>query len=526
MKGALALLVLGMHLAVPEAVHARVERFAVLIGNDLGQPQDAPLRYASSDAARMYEVLRDLGAFEPFNMVLLRNENTTTVHRTLLSINERVREAVERPDTDVMLLVYYSGHADAQDLHLGNSKLPVHELAQMVRGSAAKFRLVVLDACRSGSLTRVKGGVVTDPFALPDDRLPGDGLAYLTSSAVNEDAQESDALRGSFFTHALVSGLLGAADQNGDGAVVLDEAYRYAYDATRRATSRTLAGTQHPSFRYDFRGSGDVVLTRPAAHWRERARVRVPAGIAFMIMREHAEGAVVGELSAEAVRRELSLRPGRYFIRGRGSDVLFEGTVSATAGEAVAVDVDAMERIEYAQLVRKGERRSGVAHGPEVGFRVRSALPNEDRACIGGLVGYAMQLEHFGARLRASICHGGFDNARVAAGSTAMDLELQMLRLWDPAWARDLALELGLAGGAALWSQRFDTRGDAPARQTVAPFLGIVAGVGVDLGAGVQLTAQAGAETHFMRVQTQEWREPESEVGFALRSTLQLAKYF
>jgi hypothetical protein len=333
-------------------------------------------------------------------------------------------------------------------------------------------------------------------------------------------------LRGSFFTHALISGLLGAADQDGDGAVVLDEAYRYSYDATRRATSRTLAGTQHPSFRYDFRGSGDVVLTRPAAHWRERARLRVPAGIAFMIMADHAEGEVVGELSAEAGRRELSLRPGRYFIRGRGSDVLLEGTVSAKAGELVAVDVDAMERIEYARLVRKGARRSGIAHGPELGLRVRSALPNEDRACLGALLGYAVQLEQLGARLRASACRGGFDNTMLEAGSNAVDLELQVARLWDPEWARALALELGLSGGATLWSQRFDTVGDAPARHSITPFLGIVAGVGLDLGSGVQLTAQAGAETHFIRVQTQEWREPESEIGFALRSTLQLAKYF
>ena len=526
MKWPQALIVLGMVLLVPGAARARVERFAVLIGNDLGHAEDAPLRYASTDAVRMYEVLRELGGFEPFNMVLLRNESAATVRSTLLTINERVRAAVERPDTEVMLLVYYSGHADAEDLHLGNGELPVHELAQMVRGSAAKFRLVVLDACRSGALTRIKGGRVTDPFALPDERIPGDGLAYLTSSAVHEDAQESDTLRGSFFTHALISGLLGAADQNGDGAVVLDEAYRYAYDATRRATSRTLAGTQHPSFRYDLRGSGDVVLTRPAAHWRERARLRVPAGIAFMIMLDHAEGVVVGELSAETGGRELSLRPGRYFLRGRGSDVLLEGTVSAKAGELVTVNIDTMDRIEYARLVRKGERLSGVAHGPELGMRVRTALANEDRPCLGALLGYAVQLEHFALRLRASGCRGGFDNAVLEAGSTALDLELQVTRLWDPAWAKVLAFELGLSGGSTLWSQRFDTPGVAPSRRSLTPFLGIVAGVALELGAGVQLGAQAAAETHFLRVQTQDWREPRSEVGFALRSTLQLAKYF
>ena len=42
--------------------------------------------------------------------------------------------------------------------------------------------------------------------------LAGEGVVFLTSSSANEDAHESDTLKGSFFTHYLVSGMLGAAD--------------------------------------------------------------------------------------------------------------------------------------------------------------------------------------------------------------------------------------------------------------------------------------------------------------------------
>lgn len=51
-----------------------------------------------------------------------------------------------------------------------------------------------------------------------------------------------------FFTHAFVSGLLGVADSDRDGAVSLEEAYRHAYDATLRATSRTFAVRRTPRF--------------------------------------------------------------------------------------------------------------------------------------------------------------------------------------------------------------------------------------------------------------------------------------
>ncbi|WP_437303308.1 hypothetical protein [Sorangium sp. So ce388] len=85
----------------------------------------------------------------------------------------------------------------------------------------------------------------------------------MTASSVNEEAQESDALGGSFFTHYLTSGLMGAADDDRNEVVTLDEAYRHVSEATIRATSQTLAGTQHPTLRYKLRGQGKLALTVP-----------------------------------------------------------------------------------------------------------------------------------------------------------------------------------------------------------------------------------------------------------------------
>src|SRR5258707_13812159 len=103
----------------------------------------------------------------------------------------------------------------------------------MVRGSSATFRILVSDACRSGALTRVKGGQRAPPFPIgTGEQLSGEGVVFLTGSSANEDAQESDELRGSFFTHAFNSGLLGAADTAGGGRVTLEEACRCAPAAT------------------------------------------------------------------------------------------------------------------------------------------------------------------------------------------------------------------------------------------------------------------------------------------------------
>jgi uncharacterized caspase-like protein len=140
-----------------------VRRYAVVIGNNVGDRDDVELRYAETDAARMSEVLRALGNFAPEATILLQGESADTVQQTLIRINDEIRRTT-RPDEQSLLLVYYSGHADAERLHLGRTGLELKRLEQLVRGSSAALRVLVVDACRSGALTRVKGGVAAPPF--------------------------------------------------------------------------------------------------------------------------------------------------------------------------------------------------------------------------------------------------------------------------------------------------------------------------------------------------------------------------
>jgi hypothetical protein len=516
-------LVFAFWLVLSSTAQASVERFAVVIGNDHGLPQDAELKYAESDATRVFEVLRDLGGFQPANMVLLRAEDAETVQRTLITVNDRIRSAVSLPDGQALLFIYYSGHADADALHLGATRLPVTQLAQLARGSAANFRLVVLDACRSGALTRVKGGKIRRSFELPHERMPEDGMAFLTATAVNEDAQESDALHASFFTHALVSGLLGAADRDTNGEVALDEAYSYAYEQTVRATSRTWNGTQHPAFRYDFRGQGSVVLTRPEAYAAQRARVSLPAGFEVLLLRDSADGPVVAEVAEQARQRSLSLRPGRYFVRVRGEHVLYEGSLSAPAGAALRVDVAQLQRIEYARLVRKGEGAARWSHALELGARVRGAMQNAETPCLGAFLGYGFDTKPLGVRARLGACTSSFDNVYLAATTRAYDLDVRVYHAWD---LSVFALELGLGGGASVFTQDFESQGRAEDRATIVPFVALGTGAIVDLWQGFYLGLDLAAETHFMRLRRDAANPIEQSAQFALRGSLSAGRHF
>ncbi len=511
LREALTATALAALAALPVPAAAQVDRFAVVVGNDLGQAPDLPLHWAETDAARLADVLQEVGGVRPENLVLLRGKDAAAVRRALIAVNERIRDSGRQ----TVLVVYYSGHADATGLHLGGSTLDLPELEQLVRGSAAGFRVLVLDACRSGALTRVKGGTPIPPFELRvSEKLPGEGAVFLASSSASEDSQESDELKGSFFTHALVSGLLGAADANGDGVVTLEEAYRHAYEATVRSSSRTLAGLQHPTFRYDVRGQGDVVLATLGQDDRSRAWVEFPAARTWLVLRGSADGPVVGEIGREDRVRRLSLRPGTYFVRGRGAAELLEGKVPAAAGAAITVDPAQLERTTYARLVRKGGGEvTTSAYALEVEGRFRTALASEGAPCPGLATGATMALRPVNLQARIGFCQTRF--ARVLrTTATAVDFEVGATRAWD--WRRT-TFELGIVAGAAYLRQDFRTAGRAPPLESVGFQLAPVVSASRDLGDRVYAYASIAGATYVYPVPHYESHTTRLEPSFTVR---------
>jgi hypothetical protein len=475
---------------------AAIERFAILAGNDSGARDEPNLRFAEADAEKLGQALIDVGDFPPENVLVLKGRDAAALRRAIIALNDRIRARTETPGVEPLLLVYFSGHADTRSIHLGDSALELSEIEQLVRGSAAKFRLLILDACRSGSLTQVKGGTVIDPFPIKiADRLEGEGVVFLTSSAASEDAQESDELKGSFFTHYFVSALLGAADENHDGRVGLREAYGFTYESTLRASSRTLAGVQHPTFRFEMQGKSDLVLSEPY-RGEDRAMLELPSDRPFLVLADGSEGAVIAEIGSETGVRRLGLRPGRYFLRSRGRDHLLEGTVALGRGQRKKIAEEELERIAYARLVRKGGSTIDLVHGAEIAYRVRQGLYDRDRPCHGAIGSFGLDLESLSVALRAGACRGGFENNALAATTTEISFELGTSHAWD---LPPFAIDLGLDAGLSLIGQSFETRGRAPDRWSLAPTLAAGASGEIDLGSGFFFSAEMGAALYLVQ---------------------------
>jgi hypothetical protein len=487
---------------------AAVERYAVLIGNNRGGSDEPALRYAEADAERMYELLRDVSGFRVEDMVLAKGEEAPAIERILINVNARVRSGVARPGTDVLLFVYYSGHADASALHLGKTTLDLTLIEQLVGSSAASFRVLVVDACRSGAITRVKGGRPGPPFLEMTDRLDSQGAVFLTSSSMNEDAQESDELRGSFFSHYFRSALLGAGDDDRDGRVTLEEAYRYAYQFTLNATSRTWAGSQHPTYRYQLHGQGRIVLSEPGARRPTRATLVFAEGRDYLVMRENADGVVVGEVGSGSRARTLSVAPGRYFVRARAPDHLLEGKVDVGASQTVAVDDRDLRRFEYARLVRKGIGPAETAHVVEAGHFMHTPLSNAATFCQGAFAGYSAVFSALTLGARLTACQSAFANETLDATVTELGLELRGAYVYD---LPVVSFEIGASVGGAFLMQRFSTVGRAPSRESGAAELGLGAAAAIDLYRNLGLFIEEQAQTYLYSQQ----RSPTAERSFA-----------
>jgi hypothetical protein len=341
------------------AVRARAEtlhRFAVVAGNDSGGSDTRPLLYAGADASKVYDILTRLGGVRAEDANLIVDGGASDVLGALAKVEKQAADAA-RHGEHTAIFFYYSGHAKDGALRLGESRLPIDTLKGLIAAAPVDVRIVILDSCRSGVLTRSKGARKAPAFAIESES-PRDakGMVILTSSASDEDSQESDAIGGSYFSHHLASGLLGGADRSGDGQVTLFEAYAYAYDRTVADTADSAAGAQHPTFSYDLAGNGDLVLTDVATrHEGVYIPRQAPGGVYFLVDRQ---GFVAAEINkGEGIDRRVALAPGRYRVKRRLPDRLRVGEVDVPRGSLVTLEENSLRDAPFSADPVKGAGR-------------------------------------------------------------------------------------------------------------------------------------------------------------------------
>lgn len=463
------------------AQEACAARFALLIGNDVGLPHEERLHYAEADAVRLGDILSRLGDFTPSATVVLRARRADDVRAALADLAARMRAT----PGDHVALVFYSGHADSQALHLAGSSFPLSELAEIITALPATARVLILDACQAGALTRAKGGhpgPASFEMVLGGGSPPA-GVAILAASTGSEMAQESDRLAGSVFTHFLTLALAGLADRDHDGAVSLGEAFDYVSQRTLSATVGTATGPQHPTFRLDMAGREALVLTRPAAAATGYGRLHLDVPGWYFVTRED------GSLAAEVASRggeTLALASGSYEVSRRDRSHLEVAQIMVDDGAATAFARAQRHRVPFGTMVRKGtDAGRPLAITASAAASARTSVADLG-AVLGADLSARVDLSQVSFELRLGFGHASHRGARLASALWETSARAAALRFYDPPARGWLAptLGVGIEAGAAHLAQTLD---EGQQQEAWSAVFGPVAVVEQPIGASVVL---------------------------------------
>lgn len=434
-----------------------LKRYAIVVGSNNGGADRVKLRYAVSDARSVMDVLRKLGGVDSDSSILLFEPRKERLLESIAQIRGRVADA-KKTFSRVELIFYYSGHSDEEGIIPGGEKIYYRDIKQAVINVPADVRIAILDSCSSGAFTSIKGGKMRSPF-LVDRSHSMKGFAFMTSSSSDEASQESDRIKGSFFTHFLLIGLRGAADQAGDGKITLNEAYQYAYTETLARTEKTLRGPQHPNYHIMMSGAGDVILTEIR---KSSSTLTISKPIYGTLFLRDKKKSLVAELNKGAGRTvTLGLESGTYTVVNERDGKLYEAKVSLPSGGGQTLTYNGFAVVDRESTRSRGDGAADQADGGEAADAARQEKTGT-AVQAGGYVDSIVRISIYGG---GGIWQGGVaDKERRHTNSFKPYLTVAYLRPMDNSmltWFLNVGPELDIMVPAVKITghRKFDLRG-------------------------------------------------------------------
>jgi hypothetical protein len=229
-----------------------VRIWAVVVG--IATYQHMPsLKFTDDDAYQFYAFLKspEGGALTDDQVRILVDDNATRDN-----ILTAMRSTFLKADENDVVLFYYSGHGlegafIPVDFDGYNYRLLHTDIRQLLDQSKAKYKIVLGDACHSGSLTgsTLKSDLLAsrsvqsmlDTYYKAFENCQG-GTALLMSSKSQEVSLEDGGLRSGVFSYFLVKGLKGQADADRNKLITIGELFNYV----SQKVSVYTAGAQTP----------------------------------------------------------------------------------------------------------------------------------------------------------------------------------------------------------------------------------------------------------------------------------------
>lgn len=204
------------------------------------------LNNCRQDAVELSNLLIQRAGYTP-GRVILQTDDARNAEglATYTALTRRIGQVCKLAKPEDVLLVYFAGHGITvngegylvpQDGGDAQTSISVRWLQSQMEASKAKSKVLILDACHSGTAVRGVEGI--------SPSLVGrDGIVTITSCADSEMSY-SNGDHG-VFTESLLSGLKGTADKNKDGKITNLELFSHIQDSMEDWCLKT-SKTQRP----------------------------------------------------------------------------------------------------------------------------------------------------------------------------------------------------------------------------------------------------------------------------------------
>jgi hypothetical protein len=237
------------------------------------------------------------------------------------------------------------------------------QLAELARVDPRLRMLLFVDACRSQSLFGERDGEAGPDFSTEvsalEQRAESLRIGVLTAASTGKPAAEVEDLGAGYFSHALASGLAGAADADGNEVVSFGELAAFVAFNTRRLTGQ-LPWFDPPE--------GD--LGAEAIDLRGRLpRLVIPASNRGRYLVEAKGGPPVFAEAFKDTQRplRLALPPGHYRLRHTADGRVLAAPAELLAGQA----------LDTGHLAWTDARSEARGPAPEVDLAVSTPFTSE-----------------------------------------------------------------------------------------------------------------------------------------------------
>jgi hypothetical protein len=209
-------------------------------GDNLGCPEN--------DVTDLAELYRKNGG----QVILVRGDGVTRKN-----VLDGLRQQAGACTPNDIIMFVYSGHGNNGYIQCGNQCVNFSEIKRIMSDCEARRKIVIIDACYSGSFVDQRHG-----------KLTGENVIVLTSSRRNEESYETMGARNSHLFTALLDGLKGKADKNRDGMVVAKELHTYL-----KSNTNSILEMQHPTMKgrfnentilYTYKRNGGTAPDKPS----------------------------------------------------------------------------------------------------------------------------------------------------------------------------------------------------------------------------------------------------------------------